>query len=272
LTERLVTRDGLTLSYRLLGDGPLLVCQPGGPGRRASYLQDLGGLARTRTLVLLDPRGTGDSERPDDVARLAAPYLADDLEALREHLGLTTVDLLGHSAGAMVAELYAAAHPAALRRLVLVTPSTRLHHATPPDLSAVVEGRRGEPHLAEVLAAYDRGAGGAATRPLWYGVWNDATAAHAAGTDAEMDRLAERSFSDAALDADAVVAALAEVTARVLVLVGDKDALTGGAEVVRPLVEAFADARLAVLAGCGHYPWVERPAAFAEAVEDFLGG
>jgi pimeloyl-ACP methyl ester carboxylesterase len=101
-TGTFVTHDGLALSYRLAGNGPLLVCQPGGPGRASSYLRDLAGLTEHRTLVLLDSRGTGSSERPQDPEKLNATYVAEDLESLREHLGLETFELLGHSAGAVV--------------------------------------------------------------------------------------------------------------------------------------------------------------------------
>jgi pimeloyl-ACP methyl ester carboxylesterase len=45
--------DGTEISYRVLGDGPPLVCLPGGPGRAAGYLGDLGGLGASRQLVLL---------------------------------------------------------------------------------------------------------------------------------------------------------------------------------------------------------------------------
>ena len=265
------TPDGLTLSYRLVGDGPLLVCQSGGPGRASSYLRDLGGLART--LLLLDSRGTGSSERPADPARLAAPYLAGDLATLRAHLGAATFDLLGHSAGAIVAQLYAAAHPATLRRLVLVTPSGRLQGRAGLDVPELVERRRAEPHLAAAIAAFERGESGAATRPLLYGPWNDVTAAHAAGADTEMDPVAERNFGPAAgsVDEAAVVAALRAVTAPVLVVAGELDAATG-VDGARAVAESFPDARLEVLPRCGHFPWVERPAEFAALVEEFLAG
>ena len=44
------------------GDGPLLVCHPGGPGFDGSELRDLGGLDTTRTLLLIDPRWTRSQE------------------------------------------------------------------------------------------------------------------------------------------------------------------------------------------------------------------
>jgi MFS family permease len=63
-----VSSDGTEIAYRVTGEGPPLVCLPGGPGRSAEYLGDLGGLARSRQLVLVDLRGTGLSASPADPA------------------------------------------------------------------------------------------------------------------------------------------------------------------------------------------------------------
>jgi len=54
--RRFASYDGTELGYRVVGDGPPLVCLPGGPGRAAQYLGDLGGLGRSRRLILLDSR------------------------------------------------------------------------------------------------------------------------------------------------------------------------------------------------------------------------
>lgn len=114
--------DGTRLAYTEVGSGPRLVCLPGGPGRASAYLEDLGGLSRERTLVLLDSRATGRSEVPTDPATLRFDRLADDVEALRVHLGQEQLDLLAHSAGTVVAQVWASAHPDRVRSLVLVTP------------------------------------------------------------------------------------------------------------------------------------------------------
>lgn len=64
--ESLTTKDGRRLAYRRLGDGPPLICHPGGPGGSSTLFGDLGGLHRERTLVLLNPRGTPGSDPPSD--------------------------------------------------------------------------------------------------------------------------------------------------------------------------------------------------------------
>ena len=114
--------DGTQIGYRVVGDGPPLVCLPGGPGRASDYLGDLGGLSGSRRLVLLDPRGVGLSADPVDPATFSVNRLVSDVESLRAHLGLDQMDLLAHSAGAVLATLHAAEHPRRLSKLILVTP------------------------------------------------------------------------------------------------------------------------------------------------------
>lgn len=112
--------DGTRLAYTEVGDGPPLLCLPGGPGRASVYLEDLGGVSASRTLVRLDSRATGMSEVPADPASLRFDRLADDVEALRAHLGLERADVLAHSAGAVVAQVWASRHSSRVRSLVLV--------------------------------------------------------------------------------------------------------------------------------------------------------
>src|SRR4051794_30368683 len=114
--ETFPTSDGRTLAYNVMGDGPMLVCHPGGPGFAGAELGDLGGLSSSRTLVLVDPRGTGGSDRAPEYS---LDGYAADLEQLRTHLGLERIDLLGFSHGAVVAIHYAARYPDGLGRLVL---------------------------------------------------------------------------------------------------------------------------------------------------------
>ena len=123
--------DGTRLAYTEVGSGPPLLCVPGGPGRAAAYLEDLGGLDRHRTLVRLDNRGTGMSEVPADPAQLRFDRMADDVDALRRHLGLEQVDVLGHSAGTLLAQVWAARHPERVRSRSRPPRSSRYAAARP---------------------------------------------------------------------------------------------------------------------------------------------
>lgn len=132
--------DGTELAYRVAGSGPPLACIPGGPGQAVEYLGELGGLGGQRTLILLDNRGTGASQVPEDPATYRVDRLVLDVEALREHLGLERMDLFGHSASGGTCLLYAAGYPRRLDHLVLVGPSLR------------VTGVQSDMGVAEVLA------------------------------------------------------------------------------------------------------------------------
>src|SRR5439155_1543152 len=119
------TSDGRKLTYRKLGHGPVLVCHPGGPGFSAVYFGDLAALWEQYTLVLLNPRGTGGSDRPRDRRAYQVDDYVADLEELRAHLGQERMLLLGHSHGGVVAQAYAASYPGRVRRLVLASTLAR---------------------------------------------------------------------------------------------------------------------------------------------------
>jgi pimeloyl-ACP methyl ester carboxylesterase len=104
------------LAVRREGSAPPLVCHPGGPGFSAASLTDLGGLADSFELIVLDPRGTGATAHAQTYRQ--EEYVAD-LEELRADIGLEQFHLLGHSHCGFVAIAYAAAHPGRVRKLVL---------------------------------------------------------------------------------------------------------------------------------------------------------
>src|SRR5215470_15814134 len=102
---RFASFDGTEIGYHVLGDGPPLICLPGGPGRASEYLGNLGGLDRDRRLIMPDTRGTALSADPADPETFRVDRLVGDVEALRAHLGLGQMDLLAHSAAATLGVL-----------------------------------------------------------------------------------------------------------------------------------------------------------------------
>ncbi|MGH3881257.1 MAG: alpha/beta fold hydrolase [Actinophytocola sp.] len=271
--------DGTRLAFHRTGDGDPVVCVPGGPMQSSAYLGDLGGLSALRSLVRLDPRGTGDSAVPADPASYRCDRLVDDVEALRVRLGLDRIDLLGHSAGAALAVLYATRHPDRVDRLVLVAPSPRPVgiEVTDQDRREVAESRRGESWFPDAFAGFERiwsgeptDADWAAIAPFSYGRWDVAARANVAREASELNVDAARAYySDGALDPPATRAALADLAAPVLLVAGEYDVGLPPRR-AREYADLFARAEPAVLAGCGHFPWLDEPEAFVRTLAGFL--
>ncbi|TQJ85934.1 alpha/beta fold hydrolase [Streptomyces sp. SLBN-31] len=269
--------DGTELAYHSRGEGAPLVVLPGGPMQASSYLGDLGGLAAHRRLILLDLRGTGDSAVPADPATYRCDRLVDDVEALRVHLGLERMDVLAHSAGGSLAMLHAARYPQRVARLVLVTaiPWALGLRATREQRLAAARARSGEPWFAEAFPAFEDWLAGRSDfdpvfAPFYYGRWDRAAAEHMARSDAEFNDEAHDIYgSDGAYDPPATRAALAEVTAPVLVLAGGLD---GGPcpDLARAAADVFPNAEFDVQPGAGHYPWMDDGEWFARRVAAFL--
>jgi proline iminopeptidase len=108
-----------TLFMYSVGQGDPVLVLHGGPGAEHSYLIDLvEPLAGERRFVLYDQRGSLRSPAPDSL--LTFPDLVDDVEWIRQELGVERLTLLGHSFGTRVAMAYADAHPDRVERLVLM--------------------------------------------------------------------------------------------------------------------------------------------------------
>ncbi|MET9572372.1 alpha/beta fold hydrolase [Streptomyces virginiae] len=275
-TSAFTAPDGTLLAYRTHGSGEPLLCVPGGPADSA-YLGDLGGLSAHRRLVVLDLRGTGRSAVPRDTSSYRSDRLVDDIEALREHLGLGRIDLLAHSAGANPATQYAARHPDRVGRLALIAPGTRavgtvITGGTRRELARL---RAHEPWFPAAFAALEdliEGTGGDrdAIAPFFYGRWDaEARRHHAAGRPDNPAAVAHFG-AEGAFDPEATRAGLAALRAPALLLAGEFD-LNSPPRTVAECAELFPNATLVVQPGAGHYPWLDDAGRFVAATAAFLG-
>lgn len=278
--NRFSSYDGTKIGFRVLGDGPPLICLPGGPGRSCEYFGDLGGLRRSRRLIMPDTRGTGDSDDASDPLSYRCDRLVGDVEALRAHLGLERVDLLGHSAAADLAVLYAAAYPRRVARLILLTPGLASIGVAGSDeqWQAALERRSGEPWYPAALAALEKAEAGEdsienrrAYIPFRYGRWDDGARAHADIGVSERSAPVRAAFGEqGAFSPSATLEALAGFPGPILVYAGEYDiAPTPGTAAVA--ARLLPNAAVTVQPGAGHYPWVDDPAFFAAAIGSFLG-
>jgi proline iminopeptidase len=272
--------DGTDLAYHVFGSGIPVICLPGGPMQDSDYLGELGGLSAHRQLIMLDPRGTGQSATPEDPGSYRCDRLVDDVEALREHLGLDRVDLLAHSGGTNLATLYVARHPDRVGKLVLITPS-------PFAVGIAITGesrletaqlRRDEPWFEAAFAALEEIVAGNATddswtaiEPFFYGRWDAAARAHQAAQEGHRNEAAAAAYgADGVFDPGSTRAALATFDAPVLLVAGAVD-LNSIPSVVAEFAELFPNAELAVQPGAGHFPWLDDADRFIATVATFLG-
>ncbi|WP_189192489.1 alpha/beta fold hydrolase [Streptomyces albiflavescens] len=267
--------DGTELAYHVVGDGPPVICLPGGPMQDSGYIEDLGGLSAHRQLIMLDLRGTGRSATPEDPASYRCDRLVDDVEALREHLGLDRMHLLAHSAGTNLAVLYAARHPERVGGLALITPSV---YAVGITITADVRRatallRRDEPWFPAAFAALEAIVAGEATAdsfqavaPFWYGRWDETARAHRAAEDGHKNMEAAAVYgSEGAFAPETTRAALARFVSPVLVLAGEVD-LNSPPSAVAELAELFPHFELVIQPGAGHFPWLDDADGFVAAV------
>jgi proline iminopeptidase len=282
IAERLTTADGRTLAYRRLGSGPALVCHPGGPGFSSRYLSNLGGLDDQLELVLLDPRGTGGSDPAADPAGYEIDHYADDLEELREHLGLEEMHLLGHSHGGVAAVAYAARHPERVERLILASSLARFGPEQASAMEAAMESRASQPWYDDAREAIDTELRGDFTTgrelndlvlrmfPFYFAAYGEEEHAYVRTlADEELCVDATRLWEREIFERFDLRPLLVRLTMPTLVITGSEDFITGPRA-----AEDFAAipaSESVILDGPGHMIFVEAPDEFREAVLSFLG-
>jgi proline iminopeptidase len=276
--EIFTTPSGLTLSYERRGSGPLLVCHPGGPGGSGAEFRDFAGLDDTFELVLLNPRGSHGSDPAEDYA--LASYAAD-VEALREHLGVEQLDLLGFSHGGIVAMAYAAAYGPRVRRLLLVGTLAVWGEEAEAAMNGMIEKRHGQPWFAEAAQAIEEEQAGEFSSvdelianvqrqaPLYFHRWegNEHAGRELFSDFAHSEPL--HYFNTVEFPNFDLRGELRTIEAPTLVVVGDDDMIAGpvcAAAIVREL----PDVRLVTISDSGHFLYIEQPEAFRAALTDFL--
>jgi 3-oxoadipate enol-lactonase len=109
-------KENGSISYRLRGDGPLLILVSTLSG---TWLRQLPVLPRHFTVLTYDMRGFGAS--PSSTGFPANEEHADDLAALLDEIGADKATVVGLSHGGLVAQHFAARHPGRLAGLALVS-------------------------------------------------------------------------------------------------------------------------------------------------------
>lgn len=268
------TEDGVRLFVRLAGRGAQSLVVPG-----VGADLDFEPLGTNRRVAFYDVRNRGRSDPVDGSGRAGLPVEVDDVEAVRAHAALAPTSVLGWSYVGLVVALYAAQRPRFVDRLVMVCPIPPSRSLQPepgvPDVLLVerldeLESRRASVDPVEFAREWrrivtpTRMADPAAFELLRAdpGIWPNEWPAHMAEALWRVDASHPADF-DYRPEAQ-------RISAPTLVVHGGADFIPlAGSEA---WTRAIPDARLLVLPDVGHFPHVEAPSAFFDAVETFLGG
>jgi pimeloyl-ACP methyl ester carboxylesterase len=266
---RVFARIGeVNLHWEEVGSGAPLVLLHGLCDSHRTWLPVAPALARSRRVFMLDLAGHGESSRPD------APYTLDwhanVVGSWLGELGLTGVDLVGHSYGGGVAQWMLLGHRERIRRLALEAPGglgravgVALRWASFPYFVEAF----GQPFMAFGTTRALNAAGGA---------FLDEEIAILAkyNSTPETARAFSRSVRDVInawgqhrhfLDRAHEVAALPPTA----LFWGDADPLIPIEHGIEAL-EVLKGATLTRFAGAGHFPHREQPERFVETLEAFL--
>jgi proline iminopeptidase len=273
--EHEVQLRGVKIWYLVRGSGPVLLVQPGGAGWGGDatiYVETLQPLEAAHTVVYYDPRGIGRSGRSTDPALYTLDEYVEDLEALREHLGLEALNLAGHSHGGFVALKYALAYPERVDRLLVLNSGTFVGELPPGWL----EARTGYEEAQARLAATDT----TLTPDELHAEFIRSLSPVAHFRDYEpvreiVDELLARTnfsaepFQQYASESFDIRDQVGEIRTATLIVIGDDDYpfLQEGSY---QLHERIPGAQLFVVPGSGHWPAIERPDLFFPAVLQFL--
>ncbi len=122
MQDGFVDANGVMIYYTMMGRGEPLLILHGGPGASHDYfLPYLLPLARHHKVIFIDERGSGKSQKLEDVSAYTIENMVEDVEAVRQGLGLGKIDLLGHSYGGALAQAYALKYQGKLRHLILAS-------------------------------------------------------------------------------------------------------------------------------------------------------
>lgn len=268
--------------YQTIGTGPPIIVVHGGPGLDHSYLRSgLEPLGRTYRVVLYDQRGLGRSASPLDTVNITMSGFLTDIDRVRAQVaGTERAVLLSHSWGSLPTLLYAIEAPERVRALILVNPvepgsrwaeETNARQAAARDSldAAAIDSIRRTPEFARRdTAAFNR-----LFFHVFRGTFADPTAADTLLRLQLQPRTARQGVAISTMLMTPLQGLdfwdeLRRIPVPVLIVHGAADPIPLG--MVQALADALPDARVEVLEGAGHFPFLETPDAFYEAIRTFM--
>lgn len=280
--------DGVRFWYRV-GGNPTTTVAPvvflhGGPGYNSYSFARLVGprLEGSLLMVYFDQRGSGRSERPW-TRDYALGTLVDDIEALREQLGVERINVIGHSFGGTLGLEYAAKYPERVSRFAFVGGLSdavvscrqrveRLRARYPDEVARALAdtANRGVKDCDLEFRALRREEREAFNDA---GIFQDSASKNLQARIDSASGLRNTGEMSRALFGSGMLdyrfSGHARLTMPVLVLHGRND-LAVGAEAPRELARALPNARFVEYESAAHFPYLNDPERFARDIVAFF--
>jgi non-heme chloroperoxidase len=257
---------GVRVFVQDLGEGEPVLLVPGFGMTHEAWDRQVRVLTAARHRVIcVDQRGHGRSDKPltgYDVDRLAR-----DLVAVLDDRGIESCSLVGWSFGGQVGFRVAVSEPSRVARLILVG-SNAVRASRSPDFPF---GAEPEPTVSAMIRLETSNRHAARRTTIRSGFAGDPDSLlldWMTSQSLAMPSWAAVACYHSMLESDQV-ADVGRATMPVLQIIGEQDPVHS-ANGARWLNERLTDARLVAIPGCGHYPMFEAPAAFDQALLEFL--
>jgi len=280
--EHFTEVNGITLHYYVSGSGPVMLIPSSGWGPSIQAVMPLPVLERHCTTVYFDTRHSGKSTGPDDAQQYKLENFVADIDAFREHLGQDKIFVAGHSAGGYQVLAYGIAHSEHLLGIVAIDAPAAADGARSAEMMRRIGKKKTEPfYLANpgyydnavaLLASQDRAA-------LTIKQVLDATGgfyfyrpelAEAVFAQMETNDQVLKYTMQAGFQSQNLLAELPRISVPTLVISGEDDFTCDPITQAQRIHEALPSSTLAIIPESGHLPWIEQPAAFDAACEQWF--
>lgn len=294
MQEGFVDSHGALIYYMSVGQGSPLMIIHGGPGASHDYfLPYLLPLMRTNRLIFIDERGSGKSSKLADPKQYTVANMVEDIETVRQALGLGKISLLGHSFGGPLVEAYAFKYQQHLSHLILASTfaSTKQLNAALAKIKSEMAAKD-RARLEELEAAglfgkgepWERGRYTEEYAKLAWGVGYfpyiyqnnpdpnyDATSTTGIAWDVYREMWGSHGeyIVDGNLTEVEYVDKLSQIKVPTLIIVGDHDESDPKMSV--EMHAKIAGSKLVILPKSGHMTFVDQPERFLAAVRGFVG-
>lgn len=262
------TKDGLNLRYEIRGRGePLALIMGFGGSSRAWGEAFLTRLDPRFQLVLIDNRGTGESDKPDTEFTLRD--MAADVAAVLDRAATPRAHVLGVSMGGMIAQEFVLAYPERTRGLVLGCTNCGVSHSVHADPAALANllPQPGIDPIEQARRAFSVACGKAfLNSERGQAILTQAIAEMGNYPMTPMHSFLRQGQATSSFDS---FSRLGQIRSPTLIIHGDDDSLIpyANAEVLRG---AIAGSRTHTLKATGHMFFWEVPDEAARVAGDFL--